>query len=174
MLCRQAKVVLSTVGPFEKYGSGLVEACVKEGAHYCDITGEVSFHIPRSYRTTRTNIAASPHRQPASLHSTPGLRRQSHWVAEMMRKFGAEAKAKKVRLVPMRWDAAKGRAEHGPQCASTAAATHSSFSCSGFDSIPSDLGALMMTNAMKARHNVACSRIDVFVTNLRGGASGGV
>lgn len=31
----------------------------------------------------------------------------------------------------------------------------------------------MMTNAMKARHNVACSRIDVFVTNLRGGASGG-
>jgi hypothetical protein len=52
--------------------------------------------------------------------------------------------------------------------------THSRHSSrSGFDSIPSDLGALMMTNAMKARHNVACSRIDVFVTKLRGGASGG-
>lgn len=32
----------------------------------------------------------------------------------MMRKFGAEAKAKKVRLVPMRWDAAKAGQGMGP------------------------------------------------------------
>ena len=36
----QTKVVASTAGPFARYGSKLVEACVLEGAHYCDSTGE--------------------------------------------------------------------------------------------------------------------------------------
>ena len=40
-VCRQTKVIISTVGPFEKYGSLLVECCVKEKTHYCDITGEI-------------------------------------------------------------------------------------------------------------------------------------
>ena len=39
-LASQAKVVLSTAGPFARYGSLLVQACVEEGAHYTDITGE--------------------------------------------------------------------------------------------------------------------------------------
>ena len=39
-LARQTKVVLSTAGPFARYGSLLVQACVEEGAHYTDITGE--------------------------------------------------------------------------------------------------------------------------------------
>ena len=29
-----------TAGPFARYGSLLVQACVEEGAHYTDITGE--------------------------------------------------------------------------------------------------------------------------------------
>ena len=36
----QTRVVLSTAGPFALYGSGLVQACVDHGTHYCDITGE--------------------------------------------------------------------------------------------------------------------------------------
>lgn len=40
-VCRQTKVIISTVGPFEKYGSLLVDCCVKEKTHYCDITGEI-------------------------------------------------------------------------------------------------------------------------------------
>ena len=39
-LAMQTKVVLSTAGPFARYGSLLVQACVEEGAHYTDITGE--------------------------------------------------------------------------------------------------------------------------------------
>ena len=43
-MCKDAEVVLSTVGPYHKYGSDLLDACVKNGCHYVDITGE-SFWI---------------------------------------------------------------------------------------------------------------------------------
>ena len=39
-LARNARVVVSTAGPFALYGSPLVEACVRHGSHYVDITGE--------------------------------------------------------------------------------------------------------------------------------------
>jgi short subunit dehydrogenase-like uncharacterized protein len=39
-LAAQARVVLSTAGPFARYGSELVAACVRHGTHYVDITGE--------------------------------------------------------------------------------------------------------------------------------------
>lgn len=39
-LARSARVVLSTAGPFALYGTPLVEACVRHGCHYVDITGE--------------------------------------------------------------------------------------------------------------------------------------
>jgi len=39
-LAEQARVVLSTAGPFALYGSKLVAACVQAGTHYVDITGE--------------------------------------------------------------------------------------------------------------------------------------
>ena len=39
-LASQTKVVLSTAGPFARYGSLLVQACVESGTHYTDITGE--------------------------------------------------------------------------------------------------------------------------------------
>jgi short subunit dehydrogenase-like uncharacterized protein len=38
------RVVLSTVGPFTKYGTALVAACAKHGTHYADITGETYHH----------------------------------------------------------------------------------------------------------------------------------
>lgn len=34
------RVVCTTVGPYAKYGSGLVAACAAAGTHYCDLTGE--------------------------------------------------------------------------------------------------------------------------------------
>ncbi len=40
-LAARTKVVCSTVGPYAKYGSELVNACVRTGTHYCDLTGEV-------------------------------------------------------------------------------------------------------------------------------------
>lgn len=35
------RVVVSTVNPFILHGTLLVEACVKRGVHYCDLTGEM-------------------------------------------------------------------------------------------------------------------------------------
>jgi len=40
ILTSRAKVILSTAGPFHRYGSKLVASCVKNSAHYVDITGE--------------------------------------------------------------------------------------------------------------------------------------
>lgn len=42
-LAAQAKAVCSTVGPYARWGAPLVAACVEEGTHYCDLTGEAQF-----------------------------------------------------------------------------------------------------------------------------------
>ena len=42
-LAGRARVVLTTVGPYALYGSGLVAACVDSGTHYCDLAGEVQW-----------------------------------------------------------------------------------------------------------------------------------
>lgn len=39
-MAKQTRVVLSTVGPFAKYGTNLVAACVENGTSYVDTTGE--------------------------------------------------------------------------------------------------------------------------------------
>ncbi|MGE0868611.1 MAG: trans-acting enoyl reductase family protein [Kofleriaceae bacterium] len=40
-IATRSKVVCSAAGPYAKYGSELVAACVAAGTHYCDLTGEV-------------------------------------------------------------------------------------------------------------------------------------
>ena len=40
-LARKTRVILTTVGPYARYGSSLVAACAKHGTDYCDLTGEV-------------------------------------------------------------------------------------------------------------------------------------
>lgn len=42
-LAGRSKVILSTVGPYAKYGSALVAACVQAGTHYCDLAGEAQW-----------------------------------------------------------------------------------------------------------------------------------
>lgn len=42
-LAPRARVVCSTVGPYEEYGKQLVLACADAGTHYCDLTGETTF-----------------------------------------------------------------------------------------------------------------------------------
>ena len=39
-ITKQTKVVLTTAGPFHRYGSKLVASCVENSTHYVDITGE--------------------------------------------------------------------------------------------------------------------------------------
>lgn len=40
-IAQRTRVVCTTVGPYARYGSGLVAACVRAATHYCDLTGEL-------------------------------------------------------------------------------------------------------------------------------------
>jgi len=42
-MTRQCTVLVSTVGPYMKYGKEVVAACVETSTNYCDITGEFPF-----------------------------------------------------------------------------------------------------------------------------------
>lgn len=42
-LAKRSKVICTTVGPYGKYGSKLVAACVAQQTHYCDLAGEVTW-----------------------------------------------------------------------------------------------------------------------------------
>jgi len=75
-MCAQAKVIISTVGPYALFGEALVKVCAETGTDYCDLTGEVQ------------------------------------WIDRMLQKYEVSAKASGARIVH----------------------------CSGFDSIPSDMG----------------------------------
>ena len=48
----RTRVLCSTVGPYAKYGTLLVEACVEAGTDYCDLTGEVQWmaQVIRQYQ----------------------------------------------------------------------------------------------------------------------------
>lgn len=39
-MAESTKLIVSTVGPYAKYGSGVVAACAETGTDYCDLTGE--------------------------------------------------------------------------------------------------------------------------------------
>ncbi len=39
----RTRAIISTVGPYAKYGSRLVAACVRAGTHYCDLAGEAQW-----------------------------------------------------------------------------------------------------------------------------------
>ncbi len=57
-MAASAQVIISTVGPYAKYGEALVAACVAEGTDYCDLTGEVPFikkMVDRHHDDARTS-----------------------------------------------------------------------------------------------------------------------
>ncbi len=51
-LAAQSKVVIATAGPFARYGTPIVDACVRSGADYCDVTGAISFRCTHSQQKT--------------------------------------------------------------------------------------------------------------------------
>ena len=57
-LVKQTKVILTTVGPYARYGSELVAACSEQGTHYCDLTGEVHW-MRKMIDEHQTTAAAS-------------------------------------------------------------------------------------------------------------------
>ncbi|HEX8537449.1 MAG TPA: saccharopine dehydrogenase NADP-binding domain-containing protein, partial [Cystobacter sp.] len=105
----RTRVVISTVGPYARYGSELVAACARNGTDYCDLTGEVQ------------------------------------WMRRMIDAHDAQARQSGARIV---------------------------HTC-GFDSIPSDLGVLMLQEYMREQHGGHCDRVRYYTTKLKGGVSGG-
>ncbi len=108
-MARRAKVVITTAGPYQLYGSDLVDACARTGCDYVDLTGE------------------------------------SHWIAAMIARHDAEAKASGARLV---------------------------FSC-GFDSIPFDLGVWYVEEEARKRFGAYAPRVRGRMRAMKGGLSGG-
>jgi short subunit dehydrogenase-like uncharacterized protein len=108
-LAASTHVVISTVGPYARYGSPLVAAVSRAGTDYCDLTGE------------------------------------PQWMARMI------------------------DAHHDDAVASGARVVHA---C-GFDSIPSDLGVWFTQQRAIEALGEPCTRIDMRVQAMRGGASGG-
>lgn len=53
-MCVQAKVVITTAGPYSLYGEKLVQACAQTGTDYCDITGEVPWVVEMIARHEKT------------------------------------------------------------------------------------------------------------------------
>ncbi|UYP20862.1 saccharopine dehydrogenase NADP-binding domain-containing protein [Rhodococcus sp. Z13] len=63
-LAESTRVVISTVGPYARYGMPLVQACAEAGTDYVDLTGEVLFHresIDRFDETARRTGARIVH-----------------------------------------------------------------------------------------------------------------
>ncbi len=83
-LAERTRVLGTTVGPYLRHGELVVQACVRAGTHYADITGESAF------------------------------------VRLVSERYGADAQHRGVQLV----------------------------SCCGFDSVPPDLGAQMVAEAL--------------------------
>jgi short subunit dehydrogenase-like uncharacterized protein len=104
----RSRIVLSTAGPFALYGTPIVDACVRLGTHYVDITGE-----------------------------TP-------WMREIAERYHAAAARDGLRIIP----------------------------CCGFDSVPSDLGALLMARHIRSSTGVAVGEVRGYF-QLSGGLNGG-
>ncbi len=57
-MVKRAKVICTTVGPYAKYGSKLVAACVANQTDYCDLAGEVQWMrrmIDQHHETAKAN-----------------------------------------------------------------------------------------------------------------------
>ena len=57
-IAARARAVATTVGPYQRYGFPLVQACAEAGTHYADLSGEVLFMreaIDRFDATARMN-----------------------------------------------------------------------------------------------------------------------
>jgi short subunit dehydrogenase-like uncharacterized protein len=108
-IASRTEVLITTVGPYSKYGAEIVAACVRNGTDYCDLTGE------------------------------------AHFVRAMIDAHHEEAKKTGARIV----------------------------NCCGYDSIPSDLGTLMVQEAFRQRHGRYASEVKMAAGEMRGGPSGG-
>ena len=102
-LCANARVVVSTVGPYALYGEPLVEACAATGTDYCDLTGEVQW-IRRMIQRHEAAACASGARivHCCGFDSIPSDLGVHFLQQQARRRFGAPCNEVKMRVRAMR------------------------------------------------------------------------
>lgn len=98
----RARTVLTTVGPYTKYGDELVAACVEGGAHYCDLSGEPNWMrrtIDRHHDTARQNDVRIVHC--CGFDSIPSDMGVYFLQQQAMQRNGEYCKQIKYRLIGM-------------------------------------------------------------------------
>ena len=102
-LVAQARVVVSTVGPYALYGEPLVKACATTGTDYCDLTGEVQWirrMIQRHEATAQASGARIVHC--CGFDSIPSDMGVHFLQREALRQFGQPCTRVKMRVRAMR------------------------------------------------------------------------
>ena len=102
-LCRGARVVVSTVGPYALYGETLVRVCAETGTDYCDLTGEVQW-MRRMIHKYETIAQASGARivHNCGFDSIPSDLGVHHLQRQSQARFGQPCTTVKMRVRSMR------------------------------------------------------------------------
>jgi len=98
-MVQRTKVMCTTVGPYAKYGSKLVAACVKHKTDYCDLTGEVQWMrhmIDQHQETAKANGTKIVHA--CGFDSIPSDMGVYFMQKSAMAKTGKPAKQIKMRV----------------------------------------------------------------------------
>ena len=108
-LVSRSQVIISTVGPYARYGSELVAACVQSGTHYCDLAGEVQWMrkmIDRYEASARKSGARIVHA--CGFDSIPSDIGVYYLQQEALRRFGKPCSNVKMRVMALRGSASGG------------------------------------------------------------------
>lgn len=108
-LAKKAKVIVSTVGPYAKYGSMLVAACVSTGTAYCDLSGETQW-MHRMIKAHQQDAEASGARivHACGFDSIPSDLGVLFLQTQAQKRFGHPMTAVKLRVRSIRGGASGG------------------------------------------------------------------
>jgi short subunit dehydrogenase-like uncharacterized protein len=102
-LCRSARVIVSTVGPYALYGEPLVRVCAETGTDYCDLTGEVQWMrrmIHKYEKTAQASGARIVHN--CGFDSIPSDLGVHYLQQQAQERFGQHCTTVKMRVRSMR------------------------------------------------------------------------
>jgi short subunit dehydrogenase-like uncharacterized protein len=110
-LCRQGRVIVSTVGPYALYGEPLVRACATSGTDYCDLTGEVQWmrRMIEGYEATAAKSGARIVHS-CGFDSVPFDLGVLHLQSVARERFGAPCGTVKMRVRKLRGGVSGGTA----------------------------------------------------------------
>ena len=122
----QARVVVSTVGPYALYGEPLVKVCAEGGTDYCDLTGEAQWiarMIERHEAAAKKSGARIVHC--CGFDSIPSDMGVYYLQQQSRERFGAPCTAVKMRVRSLKGGASGGTIASGINIAKEASANPS-------------------------------------------------